>query len=97
VTFVNQDIQNQKKQYREQFGITMNNQNCQIEHLKQMLSLYPYMAQNSIVICDDTYLSNDCWIGKCGPVVTFLLAHGYRIVNTEAVGGISYGLILLRD
>jgi hypothetical protein len=97
VTVVNQDIQDQKKMYREHFGIVMNNQNCQVEHLKQMLALYPFMAQNSTIICDDTYLSNDCWIGKCGAVVTFLLVNGYRIVSTEAVGGLSYGVILVRD
>jgi len=96
VTLINQDIQNQKKFYQEQFGIVMNNQNCQIEHLSQMLALYPYMDKASTVICDDTYLSNECWIGKCGPVVTFLLAHGYQIVFTEEVGSMSYGVILTR-
>lgn len=97
VTVFDQNIHDQKMIYREHFGIVMNNQNCQVEHLKQMLALYPYMAQNSTIICDDTYQSNDCWIGKCGPVVIFLLVHGYRIVSTETVGGLSYGVILVRD
>ena len=97
VTFRNPDIEEQKKRYMENFGIEMNNQNCQVAHLKQMMALYPYMAKQSIVVCDDTYLSNDCWIGKCGAVVVFLQANGYRIADTENVGGYSYGVILIRD
>lgn len=97
VTQTNPDIEKQKKEYMEKWGIVMNNQNCQVAHLSQMMALYPYMAEKSLVVCDDTYLSNDCWIGKCGAVVVFLQAHGYRIVDTENVGGYSYGVILLRD
>jgi hypothetical protein len=41
---------------------------------------------------------NDCWIGKCGPVVVYLLANGYKIITKEAGGaaGHSYGVILAR-
>lgn len=91
------NIEKQKVQYREQFGIEMNNMNCQVAHLQQMMALYPYMSRKSVVVCDDTYLSNDCWIGKCGAVVVYLVAQGYRIVDTENVGGYSYGVILIRD
>jgi cephalosporin hydroxylase len=97
VTQHNPDIEKQKQEYMEQWGIVMNNQNCQVAHLQQMMALLPYMAEQSIVVCDDTYLSNDCWIGKCGAVVVFLQAHGYCIVDTENVGGYSYGVILLRN
>jgi hypothetical protein len=94
----NDNIELQKTQYREEFGIEMTNQNCQLEHFKQMLSLYPYMADYSIIICDDTYTLNDCWIGKCGPIVVYLLANGYQIVEKHAGGdaGYSYGVILVR-
>lgn len=91
------DIDRQKVQYREQFGIEMTNLNCQVAHLQQMMALYPYMSPKSVVVCDDTYLSNDCWIGKCGAVVVYLVAQGYRIADTESVGGYSYGVILIRD
>ena len=97
VTRPNSDILKQQQEYLEKFGIVMNNQNCQTAHLQQMIALLPYMSQNSLVVCDDTYLSNDCWIGKCGPVVIYLIANGYRIVDTENVSGYSYGVILLRD
>jgi hypothetical protein len=97
VTRPNSDILKQKQEYLEKFDIEMNNQNCQIAHLQQMMALLPHMDQSSLVVCDDTYLSNDCWIGKCGPVVIYLLSHGYRIVDTENAAGYSYGVILSRD
>ena len=94
----NDNIELQKAQYREEFGLEMTNQNCQIEHLRQMMALYPYMSDRSVIICDDTYTSNDCWIGKCGPAVIYLLANGYQIVEQEAGGdaGYSYGVVLIR-
>ena len=97
MTRPNPDIERQKAQYLNEFGLVMNNQNCQVAHLQQMMALYPYMNQNSIVVCDDTYLSNDCWIGKCGAAVVFLQANGYRIADIESQGGSSYGVILVRD
>lgn len=67
-------------------GIDMNNFNCQVEHLSQMLNLLPYMAKNSIIICDDTYRYNDCWIGKCGAVIPLLVIHGYQILLHQENG-----------
>ena len=92
------NIELQKKEYLETFGIEMTNENCQVEHFKQMLALYPYMNEHSIIMCDDTYQLNDCWIGKCGPVVIYLLANGYKIITKEAGGnaGHNYGVILAR-
>jgi hypothetical protein len=97
VTKPSPNIIKQKQQYQELFDIEMNNMNCQLTHLQQMMALLPYMSQKSLIICDDTYLSNDCWIGKCGAVVVYLVAHGYQIVDTEKVGGYSYGVILARN
>jgi cephalosporin hydroxylase len=91
------EIEKQKQKYQELFGIEMNNMNCQLTHLRQMMALLPYMSQKSLIICDDTYLSNDCWIGKCGAVVVYLVAHGYHLVDTEKVGGYNYGVILARN
>jgi hypothetical protein len=61
----------------------LNNQDCALEHLQQMINLLPYMCPEGIVVCDDTYTFNGCWIGKCGAVVTYLLAHGYEIVEND--------------
>jgi hypothetical protein len=79
-------ILDQQNQYKEKFNIDMNNQTCQVEHLQQMIALYPYMIKDGIVICDDTYQYNDCWIGKCGAVVIFLLANGYQILEAADHG-----------
>ena len=90
-------VQSQKQQYLEQHGIEMNNTDCQVEHLKQIIGLLPYMSKKSVVVCDDTYRVNDCWIGKCGAVVPYLLVHGFQIVEIEEAHGQSYGVILKRS
>jgi hypothetical protein len=62
-------------------GLVMSNQNSQIEHMAQMVALYPHLAPGAVVMFDDTYQVNDCWIGKCGPAVVFLQAQGWSIVE----------------
>jgi hypothetical protein len=69
-------------------GQTMNNENCQLEHMKQMMFLYAHLTPNAVVMFDDTYLHNDCWIGKCGPAVVFLLAQDWNIVEKTTDTGI---------
>lgn len=75
---VNSMIEEQKEMY-SRMGMVMDNQNCQTIHMSQMLSLYPHLEQNAVVMLDDTYKINDCWVGKCGGAVLFLLAQGWRI------------------
>jgi len=82
-----------KQEYLE-YGIEMNNLNCQVEHLSQMIALLPFMADRSIVVCDDTYTVNDCYIGKSGPVVVYLLSRGYRILYQQADAQHGAGIIL---
>ena len=50
-----------------------------IEHFKQILSLESWLAPGALVGMDDTYLFNDCWIGKSGPGVVYLLSLGYTL------------------
>jgi len=85
-------IEEQIKFYKDTFNVDMNNQNCQIEHFKQIQALYPYLADHCVVVCDDTYPVNDCWIGKCGAVVIFLLANRFSIVSRTD----DCGIILVR-
>ena len=73
-------IKLQMAEYAAQ-GVAMTNQACQTEHLKQLMSLYPCLTQNAVVAFDDTYCYNDCWIGKCGPGVVYLLAKGWTVVH----------------
>lgn len=94
------DILEQIETYRREFGIEMNNQNCQVEHLRQMIALMPYMAEKSLVICDDTQQFNECWIGKGGGVVLFLLAHGFQVrefLQSPGSDGQGYGVVLSRN
>ena len=77
---VNSAIKLQMQEYAGQ-GIAMTNQNCQIEHMKQIVALEPCLNSNSIVVFDDTYAVNDCWIGKCGPAVVYLLSKGWSVVE----------------
>lgn len=63
-------------------GVTMSNLNCQQEHLMQMIGCLPYMAEDSIIICDDTPYQehSGVYIGKNGAVIPYLLNYGYNIV-----------------
>jgi len=71
--------------YRD-FGFEFSNQTCQIEHLKQLLLLYPFFTDDCLVVFDDTFTSNDCWIGKNGPGVVFLQTQGFEIVYKDYNG-----------
>lgn len=89
---VHEPTEQQKKEYLAR-GEVLTNENSQIEHLKQMLALYHYLDDQAVVMVDDTYQHNGCWIGKCGAVVVFLMAHGWRIVHRSR----DSGLILTRS
>ena len=82
----------QMAQYAER-GQTMTNQNCQMAHMQQLLNLYDSLLPDCVVVMDDTYCINDCWIGKCGPGVVFLRAQGWRIVHQS----LDCGVILSRS
>lgn len=69
--------------YKEHWNLTMTNENCQIEHLRQTISLLPFITKNGIIACDDTFQIDGCWVGKCGPAVIYLLANGYNIVYSR--------------
>ena len=79
-------IRDQKKDYLERYGIEMTNQNCQIAHLRQLLAMESYLADDAIVICDDTYTINDCWAGKGGGVVLYLLSQGWNTLMAQDFG-----------
>jgi hypothetical protein len=70
----------QMHEYASQ-GIVMSNQNCQVEHMRQIMALRSCLAPTAVVVFDDTYCYNDCWIGKCGPAVVYLQAHGWSVVH----------------
>lgn len=65
-------------------NLILNNNNCQIEHFKQMHYLFPWLSDNCLVVFDDTYRFNECWVGKNGPGVIFLQANGFKIVKKNA-------------
>jgi hypothetical protein len=90
----NMYIHKQIADYAER-GVQMTNQNCQIEHLAQMIYLYTHLLPDAVVMFDDTYLYNDCWIGKCGPAVVYLQALGWKILNHTTDSGC--GIILKRS
>jgi len=84
-------IHKQMQQYAAR-GQQMTNQNCQTEHMAQLIHLYPHLAETAIVMFDDTYCHNDCWVGKNGPGVVYLLAQGWRVVHET----LDCGVILQR-
>lgn len=87
ITDVRPAIQMQMQEYSER-GVVMTNQQCQIQHLQQVIALYASLAPTAVVMFDDTYCYNDCWIGKCGPAVVYLLAKGWQVVDQSLDCGV---------
>lgn len=81
-------IRNQIHEYSNNFGVLMNNQRCQLEHLSQVINLLPWFNEQCMIAMDDTYIDRAVWTGKCGPAVTFLLFHKFRVVHTDNGGTI---------
>lgn len=73
----------QKQHYRDTMKIEMLNINSQITHLAQAVRMLPLMADNSIIVCDDTWFhpSEGIFIGKCSAVIPLLLISGYTILD----------------
>lgn len=80
-------IQQQIHQYQNQYGIVMNNQQCQQEHLAQVYYLLPYLCESCVVAMDDTWLEKGVWTGKCGSAVALLSVAGFKIAYTNGNGG----------
>lgn len=78
----------------EKHNTIWTNLNCVAEHLHQMINCLPYMAEKSIIICDDTPYQDHSgiYIGKCSAVIPLLIIHGYTIVHSA-----NNGVILIRD
>jgi hypothetical protein len=74
-------------------NVEWSNMGSQTEHIAQMVNCLPYMAEQSMVICDDTPLvdHSGTYTGKCGAVVPLLLVNGYHIVYSG-----NNGVILAR-
>jgi hypothetical protein len=90
----------QVKEYKAR-GIDISNLDCQREHLMQMIGCLPFMADRSIIICDDTPYQDHSgiYIGKNGAVVPYLLNYGYQIVFGRGYNRVckeDNGLILQR-
>ena len=73
----------QINQYKDRWQLEMDNAASQLEHLKQFLLLESYLTQNAVVACDDTYIERGVWTGKCGPVVVYMLAKGWKLRDRE--------------
>jgi hypothetical protein len=81
-------IKNQIQQYAAR-GIVQNNDNCMEEHRLQAEYCLPYMADESVVIMDDTYFDQTAfdagqpleqtWHGKCSRVIPMLIQNYYVI------------------
>ena len=64
-------------------GLLLSNKECQVEHFCQLLSLMPWITDQSLIIFDDTFKYNDCWIGKNGPGVVYLKSLGFSIIQSD--------------
>jgi hypothetical protein len=67
-------------------GLTMTNNASQVENLKQIIDVAPYLAERCLVVFHGTLQYNDCWIGKCGPGVVYLQTLGFHIAEIYPMG-----------
>lgn len=74
-----------KQNYLDKLGAEMNNINSQLTHLLQAHRLVPLMSDNSIIICDDTWVmpQEGIFSGKCSAAIPYLMLHGYKILHYE--------------
>ena len=80
-----EDFVREQQQRYVSFGMDMTNVNSQAAHLRQMEIALPHMAEQCLVVCDDTWY-NRFWghySGKSGAVVPYLIAHGFDSLYTE--------------
>lgn len=72
-------IKDQQVLYKSAYQLEMTNINSQIAHLVQAIKLTNMMSDQCIVICDDTYTTNNqTFDGKCGAVVPYLMSLGFK-------------------
>lgn len=64
-------------------GVTMNNKNSKLVHLKQTQLAEPFIHHHGVVLCDDTFKRGDEWDGKCSLAVPYLLSRGWHIIETD--------------
>ena len=88
----------QIKEYRENYNIEMTNVYSQAAHVHQAVLLEPKTAENSIICIDDTWFHStwDTYQGKGGAAVPYLLAKGYKSLETTHGRDGIYGIILGR-
>ena len=74
-----------KQHYRDYMGTEMTNINSQKAHLAQAMLLMPIMADNSIIVCDDTWYhpNEGVFIGKCSAVIPYLMLHGFELLHNQ--------------
>jgi hypothetical protein len=74
-----------KQRYVNEMNIEMTNLNSQRAHLLQAMWLNTMIADNALVICDDTWYhpQEGIFTGKCSGAIPFLLTQGFEILHTE--------------
>ena len=74
-----------KQNYIDKMQVEMTNMNSQVTHLAQAMWLVHMMADNSIIICDDTWFHphEGVFIGKCSAAIPYLILNGYEIIHNE--------------
>lgn len=74
-----------KQRYVNEMNIEMTNLNSQRAHLLQAMWLNTMIADNALVICDDTWYHphEGIFTGKCSGAIPFLLTQGFEILHTE--------------
>jgi len=85
-------IENQISDYKNNYDLEMNNLNSQKTHLMQSIKLTNMLADQCIIICDDTWFIYEQGIfsGKCGAAIPYLISLGFSFYHEP------WGVILIR-
>lgn len=87
-------IREQRSRY-ESFGVELNNDACQREHLEEAHLVSRKAAKRCVVVLDDTWHDGDWWTGKGGKAVPFLEIEGFEVVVQDEPGDESLGGVVM--
>jgi hypothetical protein len=86
-------IGDQISNYKNNYNLEMNNLNSQKTHLMQCIKLTNMLADQCIIICDDTWFLHEhgIYLGKCGAAIPYLMSLGFSLSHERN------GVILIRN
>jgi hypothetical protein len=86
-------IENQISNYKNNYNLEMSNLNSQKAHLVQSIKLANMLADQCVIVCDDTWFlyEQGIYCGKCGAAIPYLMTLEFSLHHEPN------GVILIRN